>query len=98
LSQTSRNHFLCTAGPKLAGEGKVRDDWIVRSTWLFGWTGHNFVRTMLALGRERDEVPVVGDQRGVSDLRGPLGGGDARVVALRSGLYHVAADGGCAVG
>src|SRR5439155_11186797 len=50
---------------KLHGEGAAGEGaWIVRSSWLFGATGKNFVRTMLALGRERDEVAVVDDQRG----------------------------------
>ena len=38
---------------KLAGEREVREGWIVRSSWLFGATGKNFLRTMLALGQER---------------------------------------------
>jgi dTDP-4-dehydrorhamnose reductase len=48
---------------KLHGEAAAGEQaWIVRSAWIFGWTGRNFLRTMLALGRERDEVAVVDDQ------------------------------------
>jgi dTDP-4-dehydrorhamnose reductase len=80
---------------KLAGEHEVRDGWIVRSSWLFGATGHNFVRTMLALGRERDEVAVVDDQRGCPTYVGHLAEATRRIVGLPRGLYHVAADGEC---
>jgi len=80
---------------KLDGEREVRDGWIVRSAWLFGPTGHNFVRTMLRLGRERDEVKVVDDQRGSPTYVGHLAGASKRIVELPHGLYHVAADGDC---
>ena len=45
---------------KLHGEAAAGEQaWVVRSSWLFGWTSTNFVRTMLRLGAERDEVRVV---------------------------------------
>ena len=81
---------------KLDGEGAAGDRaWIVRSSWLFGPTGHNFVRTMLRLGAERGEVPVVDDQRGCPTYVGHLADAIRKVVELPFGLYHVAAEGDC---
>jgi dTDP-4-dehydrorhamnose reductase len=80
---------------KLAGEHEVRDGWVARSSWLFGATGHNFVRTMLRLGPERDEVSVVDDQRGSPTYVGHLAEATKQVVELPYGLYHVAAEGDC---
>ena len=80
---------------KLEGEREVRDGWIVRSSWLFGWTGHNFVRTMLRLGAEREEVAVVADQRGSPTFVGHLAEATRAVIDLSRGTYHVAADGDC---
>jgi dTDP-4-dehydrorhamnose reductase len=80
---------------KLAGEHEVRRGWIVRSSWLFGWSGRNFVRTMLALGRERDEVAVVDDQRGSPTYVGHLAAATQELLSLPEGVWHLAADGEC---
>ena len=80
---------------KLEGEQEVRDGWIVRSSWLFGPTGHNFVRTMLRLGAERDEVSVVDDQRGSPTYVAHLAEATRKLVERPFGVYHVAAEGDC---
>ena len=80
---------------KLAGEHEVRAGWIIRSSWLFGWTGKNFVRTMLALGAERDEVAVVDDQRGSPTYVGHLAEATRALLGLSQGVWHVAAEGDC---
>jgi dTDP-4-dehydrorhamnose reductase len=80
---------------KLEGEQEVREGWIVRSSWLFGWTGHNFVRTMLRLGQERDEVAVVADQRGSPTYVGHLAEATRELIQLPHGVWHAAADGDC---
>jgi dTDP-4-dehydrorhamnose reductase len=80
---------------KLQGEGELREGWIVRSSWLFGATGHNFVRTMLRLGAERDEVAVVDDQRGSPTYVGHLAAATRILLDRPGGLWHLAADGDC---
>lgn len=53
---------------KLQGENFVRElcskYFIVRTAWLYGYVGHNFVYTMRKLGQERDRLTVVNDQVG----------------------------------
>jgi dTDP-4-dehydrorhamnose reductase len=81
---------------KLHGEAAAGEEaWIVRSSWLFGWTGRNFVRTMLDLGRERDEVAVVDDQRGSPTYVGHLAAATRELLDEPYGVWHLAADGDC---
>jgi len=83
---------------KLHGEAAAgARAWVVRSSWLFGPTGHNFLRTMLRLGAERDEVAVVADQRGCPTYVGHLAAATRELVdeVVPFGVWHLAAAGDC---
>ncbi len=81
---------------KLLGEAAAGENaWVVRTSWLYGPTGANFVRTMLRLGAERDEVAVVGDQRGCPTYVGHLAAAVSELVELPFGVWHLAAEGEC---
>ena len=83
---------------KLLGEAAAGEDaWIVRSSWLFGPTGHNFVRTMLALAADRDEVAVVDDQRGCPTYVAHLATAVRTLVdeQRERGVWHIAGSGDC---
>jgi dTDP-4-dehydrorhamnose reductase len=83
---------------KLHGEAAAGPNaWVVRTSWLFGPTGHNFLRTLLRLGVERDEVTVVDDQRGCPTFVGHLASAVRMLVDddLPKGLWHIAAEGDC---
>jgi dTDP-4-dehydrorhamnose reductase len=81
---------------KLHAEAAAGEDaWIVRTSWLFGWTSRNFLLTMLALGAERDEVAVVDDQRGCPTFVGHLAAAMPELITLPPGVWHIAADGDC---
>jgi dTDP-4-dehydrorhamnose reductase len=83
---------------KLHGEAAAGPSaWIVRSSWLFGPTGRNFLRTMLRLGAERDEVAVVGDQRGSPTYVEHLATATRELAdgELPFGVWHLAAQGDC---
>jgi dTDP-4-dehydrorhamnose reductase len=83
---------------KLLGEAAAGENaWVVRTSWLFGPTGHNFVRTMLRLGAEREEVAVVDDQRGCPTYVGHLADAVRELVdhGQDQGVWHLAASGDC---
>lgn len=84
---------------KLAGElgAKINPDHlIVRTQWLYGIHGKNFVETMLNLGKERDELSVVNDQIGSPTWTVDLA---KAILALLehgcNGTYHAANAGYC---
>jgi dTDP-4-dehydrorhamnose reductase len=86
---------------KLAGEEQVAaatpEHAIVRTAWLYGAGGRNFVDTMLALGDERDEVSVVTDQVGSPTWTVHLAEGLVELAERGDdvGILHAAGGGAC---
>ena len=87
---------------KLAGEKALlsvcHDAVIIRTAWLYSETGSNFVKTMLHLGKERDTLGVVADQKGTPTYSGDLA--KAIITILEAeyftpGIYNYSNDGVC---
>jgi dTDP-4-dehydrorhamnose reductase len=91
---------------KLAGEEAITQAYkyiIIRTAWLYSTFGHNFVKTMLRLGADKDEINVVNDQTG-----SPTYGADLAKVIIEilqqsisdkskfvEGIYHYSNEGVC---
>jgi dTDP-4-dehydrorhamnose reductase len=85
---------------KLAGEhetgGANPRHYIVRSAWLFGTSGTNFVETMLSLARDHGEVLVVRDQVGCPTYTAHLADAVVRLLDTEAyGIHHLASQGEC---
>ena len=93
---------------KLAGEQAVAaagiPHLILRTSWVYGMRGKNFLQTMLRLGRERDELRVVADQTGAPTWSRTIADTSAVLLAQaraggqgwwdqNSGIYHLSAEG-----
>lgn len=85
---------------KLQGEVYIRESIdshvILRTAWLYGPVGNNFVRTMLRLFQERDDVRVVADQWGSPTLAGDLADVIPQIITrdtLQYGTYHFTNEG-----
>ena len=92
---------------KLAGEAAIAAagvaHLILRTSWVYGLAGNNFMRTMRRLARERDELRVVADQRGAPTWSRHIAQATAQMLAQLgqdraawqrlSGLYHLVSQG-----
>ncbi|WHH57409.1 dTDP-4-dehydrorhamnose reductase [Petroclostridium sp. X23] len=79
---------------KLAGENYVRTvlnkHYIVRTQWLYGKNGKNFVKTMVNLSKERDEIRVVNDQFGSPTYTLDLAYAIKELIQTPAyGIYHI---------
>lgn len=85
---------------KLAGEKAIQETCshyaILRTSWVFGEYGNNFVKTMLRLGREKKELNIIGDQIGGPTYAGDIANALVTIMntmienknSSLSGVYH----------
>ncbi len=79
---------------KLAGERYIQwlmhEFYIIRTSWLYGRHGNNFIRTILQLSGERDEIKVVSDQKGSPTWTVTLSEGIRKVIESEAfGIHHI---------
>jgi dTDP-4-dehydrorhamnose reductase len=85
---------------KYLGEQYVREFcsryFIVRTSWLYGYIGKNFVKTMIKVGKERGSLTVVNDQRGNPTNAADLAHHILKIAATQEyGIYHCTGNGEC---
>ena len=91
---------------KLAGESFLISNpnaIIVRTAWLYSSFGANFMKTMIRLGKEKNEIRVVADQIGTPTYAGDLAKAIIQILKLSlekesafvPGIYHFANEGAC---
>lgn len=85
---------------KLAGELAIAEEnnrhIVLRTAWVFGEHGNNFVKTMLRLGRDRDKLSIVGDQYGGPTYAGDIASAlismmeqlSSETESTKHGIYH----------
>jgi len=89
---------------KLAGEEAIlkihpQNTIIIRTSWLYSSFGANFVKTMLHLGKERDELAVISDQVGTPTYAGDLAKAIVEIIPKLNNetveIYHYSNEGVC---
>lgn len=87
---------------KLLGEERIMQiapdlSVIIRTSWVFGKYGKNFVKTMLRLMKEKDQIKVVNDQQGCPTYAADLAGAIMQIILFEpnksSGIYHYCNEG-----
>lgn len=85
---------------KLEGEQEIaqitNQHYIIRTSWLYSEFGNNFVKTMLKLGHERDELKVIADQVGTPTYGVDLAAAILNIIASGKkvyGIYHYSNEG-----
>lgn len=95
---------------KLAGERAIQDIGgaylILRTGWVYGWRGRNFLRTILKLAAEKDELRIIDDQTGSPTWSRAIAELTGQIIARRidradaaeclgecAGIYHITAKG-----
>jgi len=84
---------------KLLGEKNIVENMsnylIIRTSWLFGLHGKNFIDTMLRLSAEIQTVKVVNDQFGKPTFTLDLARKTPELIKLPTGIYHITNEGSC---
>ncbi|MFI1744753.1 dTDP-4-dehydrorhamnose reductase [Thalassobellus sediminis] len=94
--ETSETNPISVYGAsKLQGEVEIqqvlKEHFIIRTSWLYSEYGNNFMKTMLRLSETRDELDVVGDQRGTPTYAGDLAEVIVHIINMKVkdyGIYH----------
>jgi dTDP-4-dehydrorhamnose reductase len=78
------------------------DSIILRTSWLYSEFGNNFLKTMIRLGKEKEQIGVVFDQTGTPTYAGSLAEGIIHVLSVfsqtgewKTGIYHYSNQGVC---
>jgi len=92
-------------GSKLKGEAAIESSGckylIIRTAWVYSEYGNNFLKTMLRLGADRDELSIVGDQIGCPTYAQDIAKSIVSILScldlksLSSGIYHYCGDEPC---
>ena len=100
LTESDPTHPISVYGQtKLDGEkaaAQIEKHFIVRTGWLYSEHGNNFVKTMLKLGADRDELRIIADQVGTPTYAIDLAGFILHIIEQQStayGIYHYSNEG-----
>jgi dTDP-4-dehydrorhamnose reductase len=99
IESDSPNPINAYGKSKLRGEQEIAKNtdnfMIIRTSWLFGKHGKNFVDTMLRLSPQIEKVKVVNDQCGKPTYTADLARKTAEIISMEPGIYHITNDGTC---